>query len=380
MYAKKIGLHVITCDQNKNSPGFLFSDENYNISTVDKKKILKLSKKLKIDGIVSYVSDISAPTASYVSQKMHLVGNPIKAVNTLVNKRLFRNFLKLNRFNYPKFRVFENKKKLDIFIKKIKFPFFIKPTDSSGSKGVTKVKNYNEINFAIKLALKFSREKKFIVEELIQRKGNQIAGDGFVVKGKLVFRCWGDENFNDKLNGLITIGPSFPSQHSEKKFQKVQKETQKLLKLAGIKNGAINFDFIFDKNDNLYFLEIAPRNGGGLLPELIKYLTKIDLIKYTVKQSVGIKLKKLKQRKGIGFWSSFMIHSTKNGKFKNIYIKKSLKENIIYSKIFVNKGDPVKKYNNAQQILGNLILNFKNKKKMYDLYKSPEKFIRVNVV
>ena len=65
----------------------------------------------------------------------------------------------------------------------------------------------------------------------------------------------------------------------------------------GIKNGALNFDFIFDDNDNLYFLEIAPRNGGGLLPELIKHLTKVDLVKYTIEQSIGNKLKKLYQKK-----------------------------------------------------------------------------------
>ena len=78
-------------------------------------------------------------------------------------------------------------------------------------------------------------------------------------------------------------------------------------------------------------------------------------------------------------WSSFMIHSMKNGKFKNIFIKNKLKKRIVYSKIFVKKGDKVKKYINAQQILGNLILNFKNKKEMFELYQKPEKFIKVNV-
>ncbi len=378
-YAKKIGLYVISCDQNKNSPGFKYSDENYRVSTTNKTKILKISQKLKINGIVSYVSDISAPTAAYVSEKMHLTGNSVKAVNTLVNKELFRNFLKKNKFNYPKFRVFKNKKNLNSFITKIKLPVFIKPIDSSGSKGVTKVKTYGQINNAIKTALKFSKKKKIIVEKPIIRKGNQIAGDGFVINGKLVFRCWGDENFNENLNGIITIGPSFPSKHSEKKFQLVHKETQKLLKLVGIKNGALNFDFIFDDNDNLYFLEIAPRNGGGLLPELIKHLTKVDLVKYTIEQSIGNKLKKLYQKKIKGMWSSFMIHSMKNGKFKNIFIKNKLKKRIVYSKIFVKKGDKVEKYINAQQILGNLILNFKNKKEMFELYQKPEKFIKVNV-
>ena len=131
------------------------------------------------------------------------------------------------------------------------------------------------------------------------------------------------------MNGIITIGPSFPSKHSETKFKIAHKETQKILNLVGIKNGALNFDFIFDKYDNLYFLEIAPRNGGGLLPELIKYSTKVDLIKYTIEQSIGNKLKNLEQKKVRGFWSSFMIHSTRNGKFKNIYIKRIKRKNYL---------------------------------------------------
>lgn len=378
-YAKKIGLHVISCDRNKNSPGFIYSDENYIVSTTNKTKVLKISQKNKINGIVSYVSDTAAPTAAFIAEKMNLVGNSVQAVNTLVNKELFRNFLKKNNFNYPEFKVFKNKKNLNPFIKRVKLPVFIKPIDSSGSKGVTKVKTFGQINNAIKSALKFSKKKKIIVEKPIIRKGNQIAGDGFVINGKLAFRCWGDENFNESLNGIITIGPSFPSKHSERKFELVHRETQKLLKLVGIKNGALNFDFIFDNNDNLYFLEIAPRNGGGLLPQLIKHLTKVDLVKYTVEQSIGNKLKMLSQKKIRGFWSSFMIHSTQNGKLKNIFIKEKLKKRIVYSKIFVKKGDKVKKYVNAQQILGNLILNFKNKKEMFELYKRPNKFVKVNV-
>ena len=196
---------------------------------------------------------------------------------------------------------------------------------------------------------------------------------------KLVFRCWGDEHFNEKLNGLITIGPSLPSIHLEKKFKKAHKETQRLINVLGIKNGALNFDLIFDKNDNPFFLEIAPRNGGGLLAELIKKSTNIDLIKYTVDTALGIKLKKLSMKSCRGYWSSFMVHSLKTGVFKNLFISKKIKSKIIKSNIFVRKGDEIKKYSNSQHILGNFILKFKNQKEMLSLYKNPEKYIRVNL-
>jgi biotin carboxylase len=378
-YAKKMGYYVISCDQNKKSPGFKYCDESYVVSTTNKKKILEISKKLKINGIVTYVSDTASPTVSYVSKKLNLKGLPIKAVNTLVYKNLFRKFLKNNNFNYPDFKIFKSKEKIDNFIDKIGYPFFIKPIDSSGSKGVTKVVQKIFIKKAISEALNYSRKKRFIIEKIIERKGYQVAGDGFVMNKKLVFRCWGDEHFNKKLNGLITIGPSLPSVHQEKQFRVVHKETQRIIDLLGIANGALNFDFIFDKNDNLYFLEIAPRNGGGLLAELIQKSTTVDLIKYTVDTALGISLKKLSMKKCKGYWSSFMVHSLKKGIYKNLFIKNKIKSRIIKSEMFVKNGDPVAKYGNSQHILGNLILKFKNKKEMLSLYENPEKYIRVNL-
>ncbi|MDC1224387.1 ATP-grasp domain-containing protein [Pelagibacteraceae bacterium] len=379
-YAKKMGHYVICCDQKEKSPGFKFCDQSYVVSTTNKKKILEISKKLKINGIVTYVSDAASPTVSYVSKKLKLEGLPIQAVNTLINKNLFRKFLKKNNFNYPKFKTFKSTEKISNFITKIGYPFFIKPIDSSGSKGVTKVKKKENIKKAVLEALSYSRKKKFIIEKVIDRKGYQVAGDGFVMNKKLVFRCWGDEHFNEKLNGLITIGPSIPSIHSEKKLKKAHKETQRVINLLGINNGALNFDLIFDKNDNLFFLEIAPRNGGGLLPELIQKSTNVDLIKYTVDTALGMKLRKLSMEKSKGYWSSFMVHSIKKGTYKNLFISNKIKSRLIKSEIFVKTGDSVKKYGNSQHILGNLILKFKDQKEMLSLYKDPEKHIRVNLL
>ena len=145
----------------------------------------------------------------------------------------------------------------------------------------------------------------------------------------------------------------------KKKFKLVHSETQRLINLLGINNGALNFDFIFDENDNLYFLEIAPRNGGGLLAELIYKSTNVDLIKYTVDTALGIKLKKLSLKKCKGYWSSFMLHSVKNGFYKNLFLSNKILSKIIMSNIFIKKGDRVKKYTNSQHILGNFILKFK---------------------
>ena len=74
--AKRLGYHVIDVDYLPGNPAHRYADEYYNISTIDKEKVLQKARELQIDGIVSYASDVSAPTAAYVAEAMGLPTNP----------------------------------------------------------------------------------------------------------------------------------------------------------------------------------------------------------------------------------------------------------------------------------------------------------------
>ena len=57
----------------------------------------------------------------------------------------------------------------------------IKPVDSSGSKGINKLTNVDQLKDFIEDALSYSREKRIIIEEFIEKDGYQISGDAFSV-------------------------------------------------------------------------------------------------------------------------------------------------------------------------------------------------------
>ena len=59
----------------------------------------------------------------------------------------------------------------------------IKPVDSSGSKGINKLTNVDQLKDFIEDALSYSREKRIIIEEFIEKDGYQISGDAFSVDG-----------------------------------------------------------------------------------------------------------------------------------------------------------------------------------------------------
>ena len=378
-YAREQGHHVITCDYLPENPGHALAHESYNISTTDKDAVLDLALRLKIDAIVAYASDPAAPTAAYVAEKMGLPGNPYQSVLTLARKDLFREFLKENGFNVPRSQSFYDREKARAWLTEIGLPAYIKPVDSSGSKGVTCLADPAKFDEAFDHALVYSREKMVVVEAQIVRDRYQVAGDGFVVDGQLAFRCWADEHFDKLCNGLVPIGQTFPTSHHAAWLEIAHVESQRLLTLLGMKTGALNFDFVFTEDGKFYFLELGPRNGGCLIPEVIGYATDIDLIKYTVDAALGLDCSDLAMKPANGYWSSYMVHSLETGIFKDLWLSDRIKQKIIEQDLWVKPGDKVEKYLGSNHTLGTMILKYESMDEMLEMVDNMERDIRVNV-
>jgi biotin carboxylase len=378
-YAKTQGHYVITCDYLPGNPGHKIADEWHNISTTEKDSVLALAQRLRIDAIVAYASDPAAPTAAYVAEKMGLPGNPYQSVLTLARKDLFRAFLKEHGFNVPHSQSFYDSERTQAraWLEEIGLPAFIKPVDSSGSKGVTRLTDDAQWDAAFDHALAYSREKKVVVEQQIIRHRYQVAGDGFVTDGKLAFRCWADEHFDKLCNGLVPIGQTFPTSHPAKWLSVAHANTQRLLDLLGMKTGAVNFDFSFTEDGKFYFLELGPRNGGCLIPEVIHHATGVDLIQYTVDAALGLPCDELEMKPAQGFWSSYMVHALDNGIFKELWLSDRAKQKIVEQDIYVKPGDKVEKYMGSNQTLGAMILRFDGMEEMLEMLDNMEHDIRV---
>jgi biotin carboxylase len=377
LYAKEQGHYVITCDYLPSNPGHKFADEYHNVSTTDKEAVLKLATKLKIDGIVAYASDPAAPTQAYVGNKLGLPSNPYDSVMILTRKDYFRDFLKEHDFLVPKSKSFYDLEEAYSWFLELEKPVIVKPVDSSGSKGVSKVNVRGELKRAFNYALEFSREKKVVLEEFFYRDGYQVAGDGFVVDGKLVFRSWANEHFDKLSNQFVPIGESFPSIMNKENVLKAHSETERLLTLLNIKSGALNFDFHFNKEGEFSFLELGPRNGGNLIPEVIKYATGVDLVKYTVDAALGMDCSSLSMVEPTGFYSSYILHALKDGEVEDIWYSDEIKKNIIEENIFINIGDKVTKFNGSHATLGTMIMKFESQEEMLEKMDNMEKYLKV---
>lgn len=365
-YAKAQGYYVITCDNRPDNPGHALADESYDVSTTDKESVLKLALRLGINGIVAYASDPAAPTAAYVAEFMGLQGNPYLAVLTMTHKDLWRKFQDREFFNHPKLLNDTS----DIINT---FPIVVKPVDSSGSKGVTILQGIKGMNHAIQEAVKYSIRKEVIFEEYIPLEGYQVAGDGFVVDGKLAFTGFMNEHF--EKDGIVPVGESFPYVGSKEIQKKIHEEVQSAISILEFRHGALNFD-IRVLADTVYLMEIGPRAGGNLIADVIYESTGVDLAEYVVKAALGEDCSDLNQIEPKGCYASYMIHASEDGIYQGIEFHDL---DMVRMDMFVRPGDRVQKFTGSHCTIGTMILKFNNQEEMLGQMDSMEKFVKVLV-
>ena len=206
-YAKEQGYYTILCDYLPNNPGRNYAHEYYCVSTRDKEAVLTVAKDTNVDGIIGYISDDAALTAAYVANKLNLPTNPYESVLTLVKKDLFRKFLRENGFHCPKAESFKTIEEAKRGLNRFKLPLMVKPIDSSGSKGISRIDSIEELDNAFKYASLHSKLKEVIIEEYIEKSHEyQIGGDVFVKDGKLAFCGFLNCHRNIEANPYVPVG------------------------------------------------------------------------------------------------------------------------------------------------------------------------------
>lgn len=384
--AKRLGYYVISCDYLPTNPGHRFSDEYHNVSTTNKEAVLQLAKTLNVDGVIAYASDPAAPTAAYVCEQLGLPTSPYKSVEILSNKDLFRNFLQENGFKCPKAMGFNSYEDALAHIDKFKLPVMVKPVDSSGSKGINKLTDWSQLKDYVEDALSYSRSKRFLIEEFIVKKGHQISGDAFSVDGQLIFHCLGNEFYDPNCDkDFAPLGECWPFQMDHRYIEDLEEQLRRLMTLLNMKSNAYNVEAIVGEDDKVYLLELGARSGGSLIPQVTECATGVNMVTWVIQAAAGdpIDLSILEGRKEMpikGYWSNYMVHSDKTGKFQSISFDPEFEKNHLVD--FVNDlkiGDEVHRFRDAQDCIGEFILKYDSMEQMFEVIKNIESYIKVDV-
>ena len=379
--AKKLGIYTITCDYLPDNIAHKYSDEYCNVSIIDKDAVLEAAKKLKVDGVVSFACDPGVATAAYVAEKMGLpASGSYKSVSILQNKGLFRKFLADHGFNVPTAKgyhdVEEALKDVDLF----HWPVIVKPVDSAGSKGVTKVEKPEQLKESIAYALSFSHCNAFIVEDFLEKVGHSSDTDSFSVDGELKFVSFSAQRFDENAGNPYTPAAySWPATISDAHQKELASEIQRLLTLLDMKTSIYNIETRECTDGKAYIMELSPRGGGNRLAEMLRYATGVDLITNCVRAAVGMPVEGVEQKDYDGCWAEVILHSAKAGVFDGLWVSDEIAENVVERDLWINPGDEVGDFSGANEAIGTLVLKFETQEQLQAVLADQDRYIKVDL-
>ena len=380
--AHKLGTYVITADYLPDNIAHKYSDEYCNVSIIDKDAVLKEAQRLQIDGILSHAVDPGVVTAAYVAEQMGLPFQcSYKTACILQDKHLFRKFLSDNGFNCPNAKGYNNVQDALKDVDYFNWPVIVKPVDSAGSKGVTKVEEKEKLQEAIEFALSESHNGYFIIEDFLEKQGFSAGSESFVVDGKLLYNGFYDQYFDKHaINPYTPSAEVWPSIMEQKYQEEIKSELQRLFTLLGVTTGLFNVECRVCTNGKAYLMEVSPRAGGNRLAEMLNYAADVNVNEAETRKALGLSIENMHEPNYKGHFAILVLHSDKTGVFESVTINTDFKKShVIEKEIRLNKGDKVLSFSGANAALGTLFLKFNSREELDSALENQKDWITINV-
>ena len=360
--ARNLGYRTVLCDYLPDNPGQHEADVFYLISTTDKDAVLDVARKENIDGIVAYASDPAAPTAAYVSEALGLAGIPYDMALNFCEKHKFRTFLEQNGFNVPGSVELDADAPFDAsLVEGLTLPIIVKPTDSSGSKGVTVVRDLADLPAAFKDARERSRNRVLVAEEFIERAHPHVIEAELTVSDGEV-STWGLINSirDSASNPLLPAAYSYPLELSQDQIDLVYDQVSKLVHASGMTYGSFNIEMIITEDGRLYFLDAGPRNGGNMLPDFISMIADGDVVAATLQAAMGETpddSAALDGKSG-GSWGLAVMHTPKDGILNHMEHTPAAAKALVREVPLAEPGDEVHRFSTCDKCFGFAFYHF----------------------
>lgn len=274
------GFYTILIDHLENPPAAAYADEHIRESTLDVEVVLDIAKNKKPEIVIAACIDQALLTMAHVCEKLGLPCHiNAKTALELTNKIYMKQKFAENEIPTSNFFVLD-KKDSPILPNEIRFPLVIKPADSNGSKGITKINTPGDIEKAVEFALLHSRSKQVILEEFVDGEefSVDVAVKDFIPTVLMVTK---NIKMRQSENTFTIIQSLFPATQEAELLDEIHQIAKKITKTYKIKNSPLLIQMIYHAG-KLSVIEFSARIGGGSKHHFIKKITQFDLLEWFV--------------------------------------------------------------------------------------------------
>jgi biotin carboxylase len=290
--ARCLGFRTVVVDGNASAPGRNISDEFVRASVYDHNEVIDALKpvwpSLGVDAVTTVAADNSL-TVARVGQCFGLRAQSVTTAFLATNKLAMKDALRSAKIPIPWYREITSLAQLEEQLGRRPGAYVLKPVDSRGSRGVTRLSSISECGEAYRNARSATRVDQLILEEWLD--GDQLSSESLVWDSRSYLCGLADRNYK-RLNQLypyvVEDGGETPSQFfNTDMVQAVDQLMDDVCKAIGLTEGSIKGDLVLI-DGRLVVIEVASRlSGGSFSTVTIPLVHRYDLVGNVFRVAIG---------------------------------------------------------------------------------------------
>lgn len=372
--AKEMGLSVAIADMDRNAVGISYADSFYEVSTIDKERVLQAAIDFRADGVFTFATDYPMRSVAYACEKLGLPGIPYETAVCATDKGQMALRFKKAGVKQPWFHILHSGESLETLSPQLCFPCVCKPTDNSGNRGVQLVNAPEELVQAVKNSRINSRSGDVIIQEYMT--GPEVSVE-IIVWDSIIHTIAITDKLTTGEPFFIEMGHSEPTRVPPVMADSIRELAEQAVRALGIHNGAAHAE-IKITNDGPKMVEIGARLGGGCInTHLVPLSTGVDILGAAIQCTLG---QEPKLTKTLSQAAALRHLPVKEGTIHSIDGVEQAKEIPgVDDVVFLKKvGDKIQKFANGADRIGMVIAHANTVDEAVEICETAKKRIRIN--
>lgn len=282
--ATEMGCEVIATDLNPQAPGAALADVFEVVSTNDAQGNLAIARKYQIDGVMTLGSELAVPVVAHIVETLNLYGLSEDTALKATDKNAMREAFVANAVPTPLSQPIATLQEAYDFVNQYGYPVVLKPSDSSGQRGVTKVDSPAALQDSFSSALSFSRNEYAIIE--CYCAGPEINVTAAVSKGEVTCLSVSNRVTAEPPHFGIAIEHIAPPAVTDEALEAIKRVSAQAIHAIGLEDG-IAYPQLIMSEQGPQLIEIAARIPGGHMREVALACSGIDMVDVAILQALG---------------------------------------------------------------------------------------------
>ena len=350
--ARELELETIVVTPSGPHPGINLGHHHWNLDTTDEEGILAAARDFGIDGVATTGTDVCLPALGRLVDELGLCGPSAAAARKSADKTVMKQVFREYDVPTAEFEIVSSISDTMCAANRIGFPVMVKASDSSGSRGVTKVDSPAALEEAWQRALTVSRNKKILVEQYLG--GLEFGAQAFVTGDKVVAVF----PHNDTVTPppfQTPFGHSMPVDFTPEQLEELTKIVARAVRALGIRNAVCNVDLMLVKS-RMKILEIGARMGATCLPENVAVFAGFDVYEHLIRLALGeapeIKTTHVQPN------AALLLRSTTSGIVRKVHVPEEVTDHpeVLEVKVDVKPGDHVRQFQVGPDRIGHIVV------------------------